>query len=85
MATNRKKFAKMFPLLVLNLCGGSIFSKIDKNLEPVPAVNPIASWEGQSGLQLQGQLTHSNIAIREMVDKNITTYGHLYVKDFKDF
>ena len=50
-------------------------------MDPEPALFPLAGWEGQSGLNLQGQLTYSNMVIREMVDKNITTYGHLCVKD----
>ena len=37
----------------------------------------IADWEGQSGLQLQGQLTYSNIAIREMIVYMSKTQKHI--------
>ena len=34
-------------------------------------------------LQLQGQITYNNNAIREMINKNVTTFGHLCVKDLE--
>ena len=79
------KLQRRFPFWSSIFAAGASFQQLINNLDPVPTLYPIARWEGQSVLQLQGQLTYSNMAIREMVDKNITTYGHLYVKDFKDF
>ena len=41
----------------------------DFKLDPVPALFPIAGWEGQSVLQLQGQLTYNNNTTEEMNDR----------------
>ena len=46
-----------------------------------PALLPLARWEVQVGLQLQGQLTYNNNTIREIIEKNVTTFGHLCVTD----
>ena len=42
---------------------------------------PAAGWKGHSGLQLQGQLTYNNNVLREMINKNVTTFGHLCIED----
>jgi hypothetical protein len=75
------KLERAFPFWSSIFAAGASFQRLINDLDPVPALYPIAGWEGQSGLQLQGQLTYSNGAIREMIDKNVTTFGHLCVKD----
>ena len=75
------KLQRAFPFWSSIFAAGASFQRLINDLDPVPALYPIAGWEGLSGLQLQGQLTYSNGAIREMIDKNVTTFGHLCVKD----
>ena len=75
------KLQRRFPFWSSIFAAGASFQQLINNMDPEPALFPLAGWEGQSGLNLQGQLTYSNMVIREMVDKNITTYGHLCVKD----
>ena len=50
-------------------------------MDPALALFPLAGWEGQSGLQLQGQLTYNNNTIIDMIEKNVRTFGHLCIQD----
>ena len=63
------KLQRRFPFWSSIFAAGAYFQQLINNMDPVPALYPIAGWEGQSGLQLQGQLTSSNMAIREMVEQ----------------
>ena len=60
---------------------GAHYQSLINKLDPVPVLFPLAGWEGQSGLQLQGQLTYNNNKIIEMIEKNVRTFGHLCIQD----
>ena len=75
---------RRFPFWASIFAAGASFQRLINHLDLVPALFPIAGWEGQSGMQLQGQLTYSNNTVREIIDKNVTTYGHLCIQDSLD-
>lgn len=60
---------------------GANYQSLINKMDPALALFPLAEWEGQLGLQLQGQLTYNTNTIREMIEKNVTTFGHLCVQD----
>ena len=60
---------------------GANYQSLINKMDPALALFQLAEWEGQSGLQLQGQLTYNTNTIREMIEKNVTTFGHLCVQD----
>ena len=81
MAPNQSKITDKTHFLVIYICCWSTLPKTNKQTRPSSSPLPITVWKDQSGLQMLGQLTYSNIPIKEMIEKDVTTFGHLCVRD----
>ena len=76
MATNRSETANF---LVFNFYGWCKLSK--PNQQNGPGTSPLPIGRVGGTVRTSGQLTYNNNIVREIIEKNVTTFGHLCVTD----